>query len=95
MTLKSASGLEPAKYKIAIPNNMGKMSIKYEFYSNVDRILVYYDEKMIYDSGFVSGYNQVFRNINGDSYYVTVVIIPSPSAVTAWDFKIGCPYMKW
>lgn len=91
---KSLAAIQPVKYHLVTTSNKGRIAISYNFYSYMDRIQVYHDGHMIYDSGFVSGEHRVYKYMNGDRYYLDVVITPATGKNTVWEFKIGCPYMS-
>lgn len=91
---KSLAATQPVKYHLVTTSNKGRISISYNFYSYMDRIQVYHDGHTLYDSGFVSGEHRVYKYMNGDRYYLDVVITPAAGKNTVWEFKIGCPYMS-
>ena len=86
-------GAAPATNVLQTGHTSGTICIGYRFYSQPDEMYIYYDGRLIFDSGFVGtvGAAYVLTNINyGPGTNTTVTIImnengnPDPSDV--WDY---------
>lgn len=74
----------------------GTFRFTFNTYIKADRIIVWYERKVLYDSCcFASGGDwTVDLSFSGADTYIEVQVIPNcsdPTPGTIWDFTVGCP----
>ncbi|MDD5563312.1 MAG: CARDB domain-containing protein [Thermoanaerobaculaceae bacterium] len=76
---------------------MGRTSATFQFdyetYSQQDRIQVYYEGNVIYDTGCVGKAGTVYPTYSGQSTVVQVVVTPNCAggSGTSWNYTVHCP----
>lgn len=66
------------------------IGLEYDFFEVPDRLRIYYDEKLIHDTGEVSGYGSWTYKCNGTNDWLLVVVEPNQEIDTEWWFLITC-----
>ena len=98
-----SSGAYNENFKIALNTNAGTIQLTYNMFNSKDRVLIYYENSLIYESGCVSldgselnDYNKRSpKNIsfNGEDTYLSVEVSGDceRSGQVDWNFLISCP----
>lgn len=77
-------------YDLGVP--CGTFEFSYDTYRIPDRVQIFHDGRLIYDSGVVGTRGVVTESIayNGSTTFVQVVIT-APLDGTLWTYELGCP----
>lgn len=83
----------PETRVIEMGRNAGTFTLSYNTYTVPDRIVVSYEDSVLFDSQCVGESLTKKLSYSGASTQVTVNVMPNCTGTisTGWDFTIGCP----
>jgi hypothetical protein len=89
----AAGGDAPVTRAFELGANQGIFDFRYETYSVKDRILVKYEDGILFDTGCVGANGTVPLAYSGASSLVVVQVLPNCEGTTgtAWNFSVSCP----
>ncbi len=86
---------EPEVLNVELGKTSGTFQFEYETYNVKDRVIVAYENRIIFDSGCVGtdGWKSVSLSYSGQSTQITIRVEPNCAgdSSTKWKFKVGCP----
>lgn len=86
---------EPVARRIELGQPAGTFSLHFEPVIKKDRIKVWYEGKLLYDSGCIGGRGLVHKQIrySGSATIATIVVQPNCQGGlgTEWAFVVSCP----
>lgn len=98
-TCQSCDGVQvagadtPVTRRYNMGTTSGNVTFEFETYSVPDRIRVFYENSVIYDTGCVGNSGHTTLSFSGFSKEVRVDVWPNCQGTTgtAWNFKLSCP----
>jgi hypothetical protein len=87
------SGTDQADSRTIQLGKTGQTTFTYQTYSQQDRIVVYYKNQPIFDTGCVGASGSQVLTLSGPETYVVVEVTPNCAggSGTAWNYSFTCP----
>jgi hypothetical protein len=90
-TTQDSGGQGGTTLVIDMLHKQGKFPVSYEMYTVPDHLTIYYEGKVLYDTGGLVSVSRSFDiSFKGTSTKIKVVVY-APIAGTGWDIYISCP----
>lgn len=76
-------------FEVDVGKLRGSVHLSYQMYTEPDRLLVEYENDVLFDSGSVNGARKVKLDFDGATSVLSVTMF-APADHTAWDFIMSC-----